>query len=106
MESDGSRPAIVIPKREFWLVKRATQDVSGIFVRRAARQVWSNTREQRCWVHKTANVLDKLPKRFQPGAKHKLHEIWIADTRQHANEAFDLFVKTSEANTLRPSSAW
>jgi len=64
---------------------------------KAVRQVWPNTREQRCWVHKTANVLDKLPKRLQPEAKQKLHDIWMADTKQHANEAFDLFVKTYEA---------
>jgi len=64
---------------------------------KAVRQVWPNTREQRCWVHKTANVLDKLPKRLQPEAKQKLHNIWMADTKQHANEAFDLFLKTYEA---------
>lgn len=64
---------------------------------KAVRQVWPNTREQRCWVHKTANVLDKLPKRLQAEAKEKLHDIWMADTKQHANEAFDLFVKTYEA---------
>lgn len=63
---------------------------------KAVRQVWSNIREQRCWVHKTANVLDKLPKRLQAEAKEKLHAIWMADTKQHANEAFDLFVKTYE----------
>jgi len=64
---------------------------------KAVRQVWPNLREQRCWVHKTANVLDKLPKRLQPEAKEKLHDIWMADTKQHANEAFDLFLKTYEA---------
>lgn len=64
---------------------------------KAVRQVWPNTREQRCCVHKTANVLDKLPKRLQPEAKAKLHAIWMADTKQHANEAFDLFVKTYQA---------
>jgi len=64
---------------------------------KALKQVYPKTREQRCWVHKTANVLDKLPKRLQPEAKQKLHDIWMADTRQHANEAFDLFVKTYEA---------
>ena len=41
----------------------------------ALRKEWPNTREQRCWVHKTANVLDKLPKTLQPKAKAKLHEI-------------------------------
>jgi len=64
---------------------------------KALKKVYPKTREQRCWVHKTANVLDKLPKRLQPEAKQKLHDIWMADTRQHANEAFDLFVKTYEA---------
>lgn len=64
---------------------------------KALKQVYPKTREQRCWVHKTANVLDKLPKRLQPEAKHKLHQIWMADTREHANQAFDLFVKTYEA---------
>jgi transposase-like protein len=64
---------------------------------KALKQVWPNTREQRCWVHKTANILDKLPKRLQPEAKQKIHEIWLADTREHANEAFDLFVRIYEA---------
>jgi putative transposase len=64
---------------------------------KALKQVYPKTREQRCWVHKTANVLDKLPKRLQPEAKQKLHEIWMADTREHANQAFDLFVRTYEA---------
>jgi putative transposase len=64
---------------------------------KAVRQVWPNIREQRCWVHKTGNVLDKLPKRLRAQAKEKLHDIWMADTKQHANEAFDLFVKTYEA---------
>lgn len=63
---------------------------------KALRQVYSSTREQRCWVHKTANVLDKLPKWLQPEAKQKLHDIWMADTREHANRAFDLFLKTYE----------
>jgi transposase-like protein len=64
---------------------------------KALKQVYPKTREQRCWVHKTANVLDKLPKRLQAEAKQKLHDIWMADTRDHANQAFDLFRKTYEA---------
>ena len=64
---------------------------------KALKQVYPQTREQRCWVHKTANVLDKLPKRLQAEAKQKLHDIWMADTREHANQAFDLFEKTYEA---------
>ena len=64
---------------------------------KALREVWPATREQRCCVHKTANVLDKLPKRLQPAAKEKLHNIWMSDTREHANEAFDLFLATYQA---------
>ena len=48
-------------------------------------------------MHKTANVLDKLPKRLQPAAKEKLHNIWMADTREHAHQAFDLFLETYQA---------
>ena len=64
---------------------------------KALPQVWPTTKEQRCWVHKTANVLDKLPKSVQPKAKEKLHEIWMAESRADANKAFDLFVNTYEA---------
>jgi transposase-like protein len=63
---------------------------------KALPQVWPTTREQRCWVHKTANVLDKMPKRVQPGAKNKLHEIWMAPTRADAERAFDQFVALYE----------
>ena len=64
---------------------------------KAVKQVWPAIREQRCWVHKTANVLDKLPKGIQPKAKEKLHEIWMAESRVAANRAFDLFVGTYAA---------
>jgi transposase-like protein len=64
---------------------------------KAVRQVWSATAEQRCWVHKTANVLDKLPKGVQPKAKEMLHEIYLAPSRAEAEKAFDLFLRTYEA---------
>jgi transposase-like protein len=64
---------------------------------KAMRQVWDSTREQRCWVHKMANILDKLPKGSQPKAKGMLHEIYLAETKAEAEKAFDLFVKTYEA---------
>jgi len=64
---------------------------------KALPQVFPKTRTQRCWVHKTANVLNKLPKRLQPGAKDKLHQIWMAPTKKQANEAFDHFIETYEA---------
>jgi putative transposase len=61
---------------------------------KALPKVFPTTRTQRCWVHKTANVLDKLPKRWQARAKEALHDIWMAETRQAANQAFDLFLET------------
>jgi len=63
----------------------------------ALREVYPATREQRCWVHKTANVLNKLPKSIQAKAKSMLQEIWMAETRHQANQAFDLFVASFEA---------
>jgi putative transposase len=64
---------------------------------KALRQVFPTTREQRCWVHKTANVLDKVPKGQQPKAKAMLHDSWQAETKAAAEKAFDLFVATYEA---------
>jgi putative transposase len=64
---------------------------------KAMRQVWDTTQEQRCWVHKMANVLDKLPKGSQAKAKGMLHEIYMAESRAEADKAFDLFVRTYEA---------
>ncbi len=61
---------------------------------KALRKVYPATRTQRCWVHKTANVLNKMPKSVQAKAKSMLHEIWMASTRKDAGEAFDLFVET------------
>ena len=60
----------------------------------AIEEVWPKTRSQRCWVHKTANVLNKLPKSQQPKAKRALQEIWMADTKKDALIAFDAFVET------------
>ncbi len=48
---------------------------------KALPQVFSSTREQRCWVHKTTNMLNKFPKHLQPKAKSDLHQIWMAETR-------------------------
>ena len=59
----------------------------------AVREVYPTTREQRCWVHKTANVLNKLPKSVQPKAKADIHEIWQAETRDMGNKAFNHFLE-------------
>jgi len=60
---------------------------------KALPQVFGSTREQRCWVHKTANVLNKLPKHVQPKAKSDLQQIWMAETREDAHQAFATFVQ-------------
>ena len=60
----------------------------------ALRQVFPTTEEQRCWVHKIANVLDKLPKRLQPKAKEQLHEIMRAPDHQAALEEMERFTRT------------
>ena len=54
------------------------------------------TRQQRCWMHKTMNVLNCLPKSAQAKAKDSLHDIWQAETKADAEEAFDLFIKMYE----------
>jgi len=60
----------------------------------AIEEVWPKTRGQRCWVHKTANVLNKLPKSQHSKAKRALQEIWMAETKKDALTAFDAFVET------------
>jgi putative transposase len=60
---------------------------------KALREVWPKAAEQRCWVHRTANVLDKLPKRLQPRAKKHLHEIFQAETKESAEEQVRSFEK-------------
>jgi transposase-like protein len=60
----------------------------------AVREVWPTTQEQRCWVHKTANVLNSMPKHIHEKSKRMLHDIWMAETRAEAEKAFDLFIET------------
>ena len=60
---------------------------------KALAKVYDNTRWQRCWVHKTANVLNKLPKSLQAKAKKKLHQIWMAAEKDEAEKHFDDFIQ-------------
>lgn len=64
---------------------------------KALPQVFPSTRVQRCWVHKTANVLNKLPKKLHGQAKDNLHQVWMGETKADANKAFDLFMDTYTA---------
>ena len=62
----------------------------------ALEEVYGDTRQQRCWMHKTINILNYLPKSAQAKAKQALHAIWQAETRVDAEKAFDLFIQTYE----------
>jgi putative transposase len=64
---------------------------------KALREVFPATRAQRCWVHKTANVIDALPKSAQPAAKAALAEIWSAEDKNHAETALAAFAKQYSA---------
>jgi putative transposase len=63
----------------------------------ALREVYPATQEQRCWVHKAANVLDKLPKSQQPKAKEMIHRMYGADTQEEALDQYAQFVRQFEA---------
>jgi len=63
----------------------------------ALREIYPQTREQRCWVQKTSNILNKLPQSLHAKAKAMLQNIWMASNRQDALKAFTLFVQTFEA---------
>jgi transposase-like protein len=63
----------------------------------ALSKVYPTTRHQRCWVHKTSNLLNCFPKAVQPRAKQKIQAIWMAETQADALKAFDAFVETYEA---------
>ena len=64
---------------------------------KALAKVYDKTRWQRCWVHKTANILNKLPKSMQAKAKEKLHQIWMAPDKAEAQSHFDDFISIYEA---------
>ncbi|MBW2567578.1 MAG: IS256 family transposase [Deltaproteobacteria bacterium] len=64
---------------------------------KALEKVYGQTRWQRCWVHKTANVLNKLPKSLQAKAKEKLHQIWMSPDKTEAEHQFDDFIAIYEA---------
>ena len=58
----------------------------------ALREAYPDCEEQRCWVHKTANILDKMPKSVQPKAKEKIHDIYLAPTKEQALVAYNSFI--------------
>ncbi len=97
-ESEQSWSALLLDVKSRGLTlspKLATADRAlGFWL--AMEKIYPGTRHQLCWVHKAANVVSKLPDRLGQEANHKLRQIWMAETKAHANKAFDLFVETYE----------
>ena len=71
----------------------------------ALAEEFPDTRWQRCWIHKKANVLNKLPKKTQPPAKKLLDEMHQAETRKDANEAYEEFLQLYRAKFRKPAAA-
>lgn len=63
----------------------------------AAAEEFPSMRRQRCWVHKTANILDKMPKSVQKKAKKSIHDVYTAETREQALKAYDDFIQLYQA---------
>jgi transposase-like protein len=98
-ESEQSWLGLLIDAKSRGLVeapKLATGD-GALGFWKAIKQVYPATRHQRCWVHKTVNVLDKLPRGQQVSAKNILHEIWMSATKADAIKAMEKFAATYQA---------
>ncbi len=63
---------------------------------KALEEVWPQTRHQRCWVHKTANIFNKMPKSLHTKTKVDVHNIWMTENREEAEKAFALFLEKYE----------
>ena len=72
---------------------------------KALGEVWPTTREQRCWVHKTANILNKLPKSLHTKAKRALQEIWMAETKKDAVAALEAPVQARAGSLSKPTGS-
>lgn len=59
----------------------------------ALHKTYGKAKQQRCWMHKTGNILNKLPKTMQARAKQHIHDIWMAETKKEAEKAFDFFIE-------------
>ena len=94
----------VVESEVSWSGTRSRTGDGALGFWKALREVFPETREQRCTVHKTANILNKLPKSIQPQAKRVLHDIWQAPARAEADKAFDLFLDTFEAKYLQAAT--
>lgn len=71
----------------------------------ALEEEYPRCRQQRCWVHKTANILDKMPKSVQPNAKRMIHEMYMSPTKEKALKAYDEFLAHYSAKYPRASKS-
>lgn len=92
-EQSWTEVLVDLKNRGFKPPKLSVGDGALGFWKASGKVFGTSTRSQRCWVHKTANILNKLPKHSQAKAKQHIHDIWMAGTRKEANKAFDLFLK-------------
>ena len=98
-ESEQSWKQLLVDVKSRGLIqapKLATGD-GALGFRKAIKQIYPSTRHQRCWVHKTVNVLDKLPRGQHVPAKNILHEIWMSATKADATKAMEKFAATYQA---------
>ncbi len=98
-ESEQSWLGLLIDAKSRGLIespKLATGD-GALGFWKAIKQAYPTARHQRCWVHKTVNVLDKLPRGQQVSAKNILHEIWMSATKADAVKAMEKFAATYQA---------
>jgi transposase-like protein len=72
----------------------------------ALQEEYGPVPQQRCWVHKTANILDKMPKSVQGRAKEFIHEMYLSPTRKTALEAYDQFIASYQAKYPKQPTAW
>ncbi len=95
-ESDQSWPELLLRIRAQGLKQSPKLAVGdgALGFWKALSKVFPETVHQRCWVHKTANVLNKLPRLTQPKVKQALHEIWITPTKDDAYKAFGIAIAT------------
>lgn len=94
-ESRQSWMELLLNLKQRWLTiaPRPAIGDGALGFRAALRELCTRTREQRCWVHKTANVLNRMPRSSHPKARADIHEIWQAETREIGNRAFDHFLE-------------
>lgn len=62
----------------------------------ALHKTYSGTKQQRCWVHKTGNILNKLLKSLQAKVKQHIHDIWMNETKEEAQKSFDFIIETCQ----------